>query len=174
MFVRGTYLPGKAGCMGSLSAKRVSPYTLQWDCGRDGSRSPAAGARSLLGERQAPGEMGSPFSKRKTDFCLIRFQFAEAKGVEGMVCKSHGDCKGKDYSLVICWWKSPRLPVPRMEVTGSACRKLLACEWENGKKERVSDSKGLALLSSGWKCLPGADCLQNTQQENGGAEQRPD
>lgn len=72
-----------------------SPHALQWDCGRDGSRSPAAGAHTLPWDRQAPGEMGSPFSKRKPDFCRISFQFAKVKGVEGMVCKSHRDCKGK-------------------------------------------------------------------------------
>lgn len=69
-----------------------SPHALQWDCGRDGSRSPAAGAHTLPGDR---GEMGSPFSKRKPDFCWISFQFAKVKGVERMVCKSCRDCKGK-------------------------------------------------------------------------------
>lgn len=129
MFVRGPYLRGKAGCTGSLSAERVSPYTLQWDCGTDGSRSPAAAAHTLLGERQAPGEMGSPSRERKTDFHLIRFRFAEVKSVEGMVCKSRGGCKGKGHcSLVLGWWKSLRLPVPRTEVAGSARGKLPARE----------------------------------------------
>lgn len=41
------------------------------------------------------------------------------------------------------------------------------------KKGRVSDSKGSALPSMGWKCPPSAKCLQNAQQESGGAEQRP-
>jgi len=43
---------------------------------------------------------------------------------------------------------------------------------KQGKTERVSDSKGLALPSPGWKC-PGADFPQNAQQENGSAGQQP-
>lgn len=81
------------------------------------------------------------------DFHLIRFQSAQVKGVKGMVCKSHGGGKGKGYSLVLCWWKPPRLPVPHTEVAGSTHVQLLACEWEDREKRREF------LTAKAWPCL---------------------
>lgn len=71
----------------------------------------------------------------------------QVKAVEGVDCKSHRDHKGQGYSLVLCWWKSPQLPVPHTEVAGSTHVQLLAREWEEREKRRGF------LTVKAWPCL---------------------
>lgn len=127
MFVRGTVRPREAGCLGSPSAERVSLHAPQRDCGTDGSRSPAAAAQTLRRERQVSGETGSPSSKGTTKPTALG-SVRQSKRCGSDTRVNHTETARGKVTLVLCWWKSLQLLVSRMEVTGSACRKLLPRE----------------------------------------------